>query len=165
MSPRDGDWIFVADADEFYVPNPERLEDLIAGLQPHQEAVRIRVHSVWDQVDGVLRHRLDGPWDTIYAPRLWKWRPSLAFADVPMACRNEPVFFTMNWGLVADTAANGSAILHYGYASPADRARRYKRYTSLADHGHAPEFIESIVDGTERWVPRVWAGEVPCDVR
>ena len=66
---------------------------------------------------------------------------------------------------LAFLAVNAAAILHYGYASPADRARRYKRYTSLADHGHAPEFIESIVDGTERWVPRVWAGEVPCDVR
>lgn len=164
MAPHDGDWIFVADADEFFVPNVERLKDLIAQCQPHHEAVRIRIHTVWEQVDGELHHRIDGPWSTLYEPRLWKWRPGLAFADVPMACRNEPVFITMNYGLQSMPQNVDSAILHYGYASHADRARRFKRYTSeVPAHGHAPELIESIHDPQVVWAP--WPGEVPTDVR
>lgn len=164
MAPRDDDWIFVADADEFFVPNNDRLDDLIAGCQPHHEAVRIRIHTVWEQVDGELHHRIDGPWSTLYEPRLWKWRAGLAFADAPMACRNEPVFITMNFGLQAMPQDVGSAILHYGYASQRDRAHRYKRYTSeVPTHGHAPELIESIHDPQVVWTS--WPGEVPADVR
>lgn len=163
MQPHADDWIFVADADEFYVPNMERLDDLVAQCQPHHEAVRIRIHTVWDQVNGELLHRVDGPWDTLYEPRLWKWRAGLSFADVPMACRNEPVFITMNYGLQSMPQNIGSAILHYGYASHADRARRFKRYTSLPEHGHSPELIESIHDPRVVWGS--WAGEVPVDVR
>jgi glycosyltransferase involved in cell wall biosynthesis len=163
MHPHDGDWIFIADADEFFVPHYEDLHDLIARCQPHHEAVSINIHSVWDQTDGIIRLRYDGPWSTIVAPRLWKWRPHLSFADVPMGCRNEPVFFTQAWGLWERELPTGSAILHYGYASPADRMRRYKRYTALADHGHSSEFIDSIVQEPDAL--GVWAGEVPCDIR
>lgn len=163
INPSEDDWVFIADADEFYVAFPDALDQLIEHTEPHHVAVRIRVHSVWSITDGTLYHRVDGPWSTLYEPRLWKWRPHLSFADVPMGCRNEPVFVSMNPGLVSYPLTN-SAILHYGYASPADRARRYKRYTSeVPAHGHSPTFIESILDPRGQW--ESWAGEIPSDVR
>lgn len=161
--PTEDDWVFIADADEFFVAFPDDLDSLIEHTEPHHIAVRIRVHSVWTIEDGVLYHRVDGPWSTIYEPRLWKWRPHLSFADVPMGCRNEPVLVTMNPGLVSYPLTN-SAILHYGYASPADRATRYRRYTSeVSAHGHSPTFIESITDARGQW--ESWAGEIPSDIR
>lgn len=163
VQPSEGDWIFIADADEFFVPNTDSLGQLVDQCQPHHRAVRIRIHTVWNQGEGgELLHRVDGPWSTLYEPRLWKWQPNLAFADAAMACRNEPVFVTMNIGLQS-MPHSGSAILHYGYASPADRAHRYTRYSSLPDHGHSPVFIESIMDPRGEW--ETWAGEVPCGIR
>lgn len=163
VHPHDGDWIFVADADEFFVPNTDRLEDYLSQLQPHHQAVRTRIHSVWDIVDGELFHRVDGPWSTLNEPRLWKWREGLAFADTPMACRNEPVMVTMQPGLIYEPET-GSAILHYGYASHADRARRHTRYTSeLSYHGHSEPFIDSIMDPRVAWGS--WTGEIPCGIK
>jgi glycosyltransferase involved in cell wall biosynthesis len=162
----DLDWVFVADADEFFVPNTETLQDLVVGVEramPHAHAIRLRIHSVWEENELGLQHRIDGPWQTLYEPRLWRWREGYAFADKAMACRNEPVMVTMQPGLIAEPPT-GSAILHYGYASPRDRALRYKRYTSLGrNHGHNPVFIESIMDS--RPVLVSWGGSRPAEIR
>ena len=155
------DWVFMADADEFFVPFGETLWDLVDMADPGNIAIRIRIHSVWEQRCKELWHRIDGPWDTLYEPRLWKWREGLAFADKPMACRNEPVMVTMQPGNIA-SIPTGSAILHYGYASQRDRMHRYKRYTELPDHGHSDAFIESIVD--DRVNLMLWRGSRPADV-
>jgi hypothetical protein len=157
--PDEGDWVFIADADEFYVPASHTLREL-AAYATASLAVRIRIHTVWGYEDRHLVHRIDNAWSTLYEPRLWRWLPGGEFANKAMACRNEPTYITQNTHQIATPSGVESAILHFGYASAADREERYKRYSSLADHGHHPPMIESIMD--ERVVTTPWAHTIPA---
>jgi glycosyltransferase involved in cell wall biosynthesis len=162
----ENDWVFVIDADEFYVPVKDETHGTLynlADLTPSNMLARcIRIHTVWGEHDGHLQYRVDGAWNTLFEPRLWRWREGGEFANAPMACRNEPTYVTQNAMQIYRGDDTMSAILHYGYANEKDRMVRHKRYTALADHGHHPPFIDSIVD--HRVETRCWQWTKPADI-
>lgn len=145
-----GDWVLVIDADEFLTSKSDNVryfisEAIAQALEGQARAVRIPIWSVWggEMLDQHLMRpdvRMDGWWGQLREPRLWQWHPEARFSNKPMGCRNEPTYVWQH--PIVDSESLD--LLHYGYAFQADRDERYRRYTSLKNHGHSDEFINSI---------------------
>lgn len=168
LRPHIGDWILAIDADEFLVGDgciPEQLEAVIAEANRRGAlSVLLPVPEVFAVVEqnGELRVpqvRIDGLWGTIAGTRLFAYQPGGEFNMKAMGCGSEPTYVVSS-GI--SRSHNGLALMHYGYADPADVPKKYERYSSLA-HGHADKHVASIPappslcpwDGL---APSVWRG-------
>lgn len=160
LGVKDGDWVHVLDADEFLVAETDvraQIDACIAKAESLKaKSIRVLIPTVWGGyvakgrilVDPLVR--IDRFWNILAEPRIWQYQEGAQFLDKAMACRNEPTYVRRH------PMYDGRTHLinfHYGYAFPEDRVERYNRYISLEDHGHHPDFIESIrqLAPTRRW--------------
>jgi len=135
--PKVGDWIVALDADEFLIGDVEDLRD-----QPIEiPCLRIRVHEIFDQQNGVLMERVDGYWGKIFGSRIFRYREGGQFRKKAMGCGSEPTYVKPN----SCKSTNMYSIVHLGYARDQDRLDKYNRYTSLLDHGHNDTHVQSII--------------------
>jgi hypothetical protein len=64
------------------------------------------------------------------------------------------------------TRVTDVGMVHFGYAREEDQAAKYARYASLANHGHDPSHIHSILHGQRELVPvQPWPGLLACPPR
>jgi hypothetical protein len=165
---RDGDWIMVNDADEFWVGPDEKypLRSALGKLieqatAAHKLGVRIPIHTVWRTeqygstlVGPMLRTEITGKFSwRMDEPRLWKYREGVGFQDLAMGCRNAPADVYAS----IFEAVHPIAVLHYGLAKPAWRGDKHRRYTTYSV-GHNPDWVESMLDSNPPLEP--WLG---CD--
>jgi hypothetical protein len=146
LAPKDGDWIFCFDADEVFVSPDgaerralERLTDEAALRR--RNSVRFRVDEIFEVVAGRPHRRVDGYWGSISAVRLARYVPGGIFPSKRMGCGSVPSYAVS----AHDARGSECSILHFGYARQEDRTKKYERYSSIADNGHAGDHIESIL--------------------
>lgn len=160
--PKDGDWIFVIDADEFIVVDggdPAVLRDAAAAAERSGcKSVQMRLPEMWE-IDPPLE-RTDGFWGSIKCTRFYKWQPGGRPRDLPMGCGAEPSYVATSKIYIK---ARNIQLMHVGYAHPDDVTAKYARYSSLANNGHADSHIESITakPDLKRWkgeMPAIWRG-------
>ena len=72
-----------------------------------------------------------------------------------MGCGSEPDYVAK--GKISDQNY-GINVLHLGYAKDEDKQNKYKRYSSLAQHGHNNSHIESIIKEPKL---ELWQGITP----
>lgn len=161
MRPKVGDWVLAIDSDEFLVEDsPGTVQRLLNQAEyMRAKSLFIRLPEIFDIRDGVPYTRMDGLWNTILCTRIFRYEEGGTMADKPMACGSEPTYIQV----APKLPANGLYLLHYGYANKDDVQEKYKRYTSLLDHGHNNMHVQSII--TEpvlhpwgRAAPEVWRG-------
>jgi len=165
LCPEAGDWVLSVDCDEFLTATdiPTALDDAIAGADATwTQAVNLRIPEVFElRADGPYV-RIDGYWNTLSAPRLFRYRAGGKFTRKAMGCGSEPEY--VRQGHAVDSG--GLALVHYGYATSADRRTKYDRYMAVGDHGHNPAHITSIlstpvVEPLRSPAPPVWRGRAP----
>ena len=145
-----GDWIFVLDCDESVVseygadPSAVRscLEKIVVAAGS-QVAVQLTIPEVFGiDDDGVPLVRMDRLWNTIFAPRLFAYRPGAQFFQGPgqfgVPCVPTYVMANRNW-----FGTDLINILHYGYAEGADQVAKYNRYSMRP--GHSNDHVQSIL--------------------
>ena len=106
-----------------------------------------------------LSYRVDGLWNTIAGPRLFKYMPGAEWSGKPMGSGSEPTYVAK--GKVLDRATNlfgDLYMLHFGYANTSEHAAKHRRYTELYDHGHNNKHIQSIIT---KPILLEWKGPVP----
>lgn len=163
MQPKDGDWVLALDCDEFLVaPGNRPLAVSRAIAAAHEmEGVVLPIPEVFGVDEDDLLVRVDGFWEGLSSPRLFRYRPDGKFLDRAMGCGSVPTYVTSgrlshnNFGL---------AIAHVGYLDLKDRVEKHQRYSSM-EHGHNPVHIDSIlrVAVLKKWsVPglRSWTGRL-----
>lgn len=148
------DWILAIDADEFLVDRSQRGDRASVrgavdrAVSAGETAVTFSVAEVFGHdAHGDARIRTDGYWGHIQACRLVRWRPGGRFHPRIEGGGSVP----SNWP--KSPLTNGElAILHYGYATPADRATKHHRYSN--GRGHNPAHVASILQPptTRRWL-------------
>jgi hypothetical protein len=158
------DWVFSVDADEFLVTKDDSdiksaltavIEAAVAASKP---CVSVNIPEVWDLSERPLQVRTDGFWATMRLPRLVRWNAEDGdFHNKPMGCGSTPRSNYTNQ-LVDDSIQ----LLHFGYALEEDRVAKHRRYTSLRDHGHNKNHIESIIKNP---VTTNWLGSTPVAYR
>lgn len=163
IDPRAGDWVLVVDTDEFfYAPRPigtlvvdDPATDPTAVMVPFAEVFG------WG-ADGPLR-RIDGLWGSVCGPRLFPYRPNNHFDDTKsMGSASNPSYVNVG----RSTRVTDVGMVHFGYAREEDQAAKYARYASLANHGHDPSHIHSILHGQRELVPvQPWPGLLACPPR
>lgn len=131
MQAKEGDWILCLDADEFLTSSPRPYAQDLSKV--------FRVDEVWEIVDGIPKIRIDGYWDQITAARLVPWTNESQFNKQKMGCGSLPEIFSKS----TFETLEEPRILHYGYATQADKEAKYRRYKGLS--GHNPRHIESIL--------------------
>lgn len=149
IQPEEGDWIICIDADEFIVGS----FDFLSAVE--EDAVRLRVHEIFGQDDGVLLRRTDGFWGDIWGVRVGRYKKDLRFKPVILGGGSLPLDLVQ--GSITSTRAS---ILHLGYMREEDRIAKYERYTKRRG-AHASSHIQSILE-TPKLEP--WVGLTP-DVR
>lgn len=160
MKPKDGDWIFSFDADEFLVcqdSDIKKVLDIAISRAEKKKAVGIILPfpEVFKIEDDDFFYRVDGLWNTIKGPRLFKYISNGTWNDKPMGCGSEPEYVkagpltNQNYSLT---------VLHLGYARDEDKQSKYERYSSLDQHGHNNSHIESIVTKPKL---ELWTGTKP----
>lgn len=159
--------VLAIDADEFVTDGAAVRRACEAGTMPG--AWHLCMQEVWGATEEGLRIRQDGGWEEHDVPILWAPAAlagrKLEMKDVALACGRTP------------TALNGvprehtcSAILHFGWAQPAERAARHQRYVEH-DGGrfHHKPHLDSIIWPDERcklsplgWPPALarWKDEI-----
>lgn len=149
---RPGEWIATLDADEFLVS--EDIRDELDRLNLMKlSAARVTVPEVFSMENDTLWRRVDGAWGNISTIRFMRWKEGMAFEDKPMGC-GFPVRRPLTKRL------SESYVLHMGYAQAKDVESKYNRYTSLENHGHGNNHIESIPK-----TPTLEPIEVPSDLK
>ena len=161
-------WIFLPDADEFFVPLWRTItaRDALRASAGYAEVeglntVSVPIPEVWGQVHNTAHPliRVDGQWYGQAGPRLVRWHPDATFRDRPMGSGSVPTIYT--------DGPHGRCfghLLHYGYAVLEDVEAKWARYSSLADHGHANDHILSIRQPPQLEpypglvIPNVWRG-------
>lgn len=159
-NPSEGDWVLLADADEFLVAKGEITTAMYASTIEASQAnsVMIEIPEVFQiGLDGTPMVRTDGFWGGIAQPRLVRYLPNGTYRDTKMACGAVPVYATHN----PSTVDCGLRLLHYGYAVQADREAKYARYTAHPV-GHNPTHVASIM---QRGVLSTWRGRHPAVTR
>jgi len=157
MQPRDGDWVFVLDCDEVLVgtgassPKAALNQVVNAAVTP---AVHVSIPEVWGFEGDKPLVRVDRLWGTIFAPRLFRYRPNGQFARTHFGVPAVPMYVMAG----AKGQTDQVSLLHYGYADPEDRQMKYKRYKG--EGGHSNSHVDSIVSPPTL---ELWAG--PYDVR
>ena len=145
MRPSAGsDWILCLDADEFTVSKSETkregLERLADGAGT-ANSVDLRIDEIFDVVAGVPMRRLDGFWGGIHAPRFVRFLEGGRFTHKEMGGGSIPAYGTPGLDATGDTLG----ILHYGYATAADRVAKHGRYSSKTNNGHNKAHVASIL--------------------
>jgi glycosyltransferase involved in cell wall biosynthesis len=158
MKPEFGDWVLAIDADEFFVASGGSEEEELLTMAKAAEytdrnAHTLKVVEVFDVIDDVPYHRVDGWWDQILAPRFFRYEPGGRISAREMACGSVPTYVNPTPG-----AALNSYLLHYGYASDQLRQMKHARYVGKADNGHNPIHIDSILRHRD---VRPWPGKIP----
>jgi glycosyltransferase involved in cell wall biosynthesis len=156
------DWIMTFDADEFIVPSLKEINakkglyDLASYAESvKKKSVLISIPEIWE-ISNPLKIRKDGFWAKNSNPRLIKWNESdTVFLDKPMGSGNGPAYCWKN----PLSTVHLISILHFGYAKPEDRQRRYERYKSINNHGHNKKHIDSIIDKNPSLTN--WLGSTP----
>ncbi len=145
LCPQDGDWVLAVDCDEFLVA-PGDVTEAVAGSIAAAEsmwasAVRLPIPEVFEVRSDGPHVRKDGYWDTQSAPRLFRYRRGGSFEPKVMACGSQPTYVDRGFAI----ESQGLALAHYGYATAVDRRAKYDRYMAMANHGHNPAHIQSIL--------------------
>lgn len=159
--PRDSDWIFVIDADEFIVADGgwKALHSVVGQAdRAGCKSVTLRVPEIWNL--DPIQERTDGFWGNIQASRLFKWEKGGQLADVEMGGKPIPEYASAG---KTYTKARNVHLLHAGYADEEDRKAKYERYSQRAANGHSGSHIQSIMQtpSLKRWrgeVPDIWRG-------
>lgn len=136
LDPRHGDWILTLDADEMLRTSTPLKMICADAAQQDLGGLWMHVHEMWSPTE----IRVDGYWPTIRAARLIEYMAQSAFRTFEthrFGGGSLPVFT----GPVGTTTE--AEILHYGYATQADREAKYQRYTGRA--GHNRTHIDSIL--------------------
>jgi len=159
IKPSLSDWVFSFDADEFMVAESDirkSLDTAIGRADARNEiGIILPFPEVFKIENNKFYYRTDGLWNKIKGPRLFKYDFNGSWSDKPMGCGSEPDYVkrgplsTQNYGL---------NVLHLGYAKDCDKESKYKRYSSLSEHGHNNSHIESILK-TPTLVE--WNGSIP----
>lgn len=146
IEPSEDDWVFAIDADEFLAPSAKELtahKEVRTLVQAAEDvgrsSVLIPIPEVWDVTGMPLKIRTDNSWKGNKGPRLFKFSPEGGFnTRKKMACGTHPDYAASNPMNVLHMVT----LLHFGYALPEDRERKYERY--LGRTGHGKKHIESI---------------------
>jgi glycosyltransferase involved in cell wall biosynthesis len=156
--PRPGDWVFSFDADEFLVAEGgERaaLDTAVRGAKNSRSVgVILPFPEVFMYADGSLWHRTDGFWGGIKGPRLFEYRTGGEWKMKKMGCGSEPTYV----GRGPFLSRHAISVLHLGYAKDEDKTSKYERYSSLENHGHNNDHVNSIV---KRPTLKRWTGKTP----
>ncbi|WP_149453537.1 methyltransferase domain-containing protein [Pasteuria penetrans] len=142
-------WILNLDADEILESSFLDTMDGVLG-QKDYDAVYFRLYDMWDED----HYREDIHWNAhkIYRPFLvrYKEKPCYKWKDVAQHCGRFPLDI-----LHFPYCTHSARVLHYGWASPEDRQRKYARYKELdkdARYGFKSQY-ESILDENPRLMP------------
>lgn len=154
------DWVMSFDADEFLVVDTGKPRAALERAVKHAESraavgVVLPVPEVFSYEMGMAQVRVDGQWAQVRGPRLFKYLPEGDWNNKPMGCGSEPTYVAKG---PLSSNNEGLHLLHFGYAIWEDRAAKYDRYSSLANHGHANAHIESIITSPQL---RKWEGQLP----
>jgi len=159
VSPSLGDWILAFDSDEFLVSGTDVRSSLGRSIEYAENhgniGVMLHFPEVFKFSDNRAYIRTDGFWNSIYGPRLFAYKPNAVWNDKPMGCGSQPEYVARG-NLSRETY--GLKMLHFGYASDEDKYLKYKRYSSLYNHGHSSKHIESILSSS---VLVEWDGITP----
>lgn len=159
IKPKEGDWILSFDADEFLVSDQDIFKSLSNSIKKanyiNKKGVVIPFKEIFKIDNGEFFYRTDGYWNTVRGSRLFKWFPAGAWSDKSMGCGSEPTY--VNYQTISNFSY-GLHFLHLGYAKDEDKRSKYERYSSLADHGHQNDHIQSILK-----TPKLekWEGMIP----
>lgn len=152
-----GDWVMGVDTDEFLVAERSTRQAILDSITQAEmtrcKSVMIPRPELWSLTPPA--ERVDGFWGGIRCTRLFRFEPGGAIRDVPMGCGNEPTY--INSAPICHNSF-GLHLLHVGYVDAADREEKFQRYSTLADHGHNKDHINSIL-GKPRL--REWEGTLP----
>lgn len=159
MKPDNRTWVFSFDADEFMVASNGDVEtELFSVINKANKANMIGVILHFPEIfkieDNQLFYRVDGFWNTVRGPRLFRYLPNASWKNKPMGCGSEPTYVSAATSL----NQNDLKVLHLGYARDEDKKSKYERYSSLEEHGHNNSHIESII---EKPVLKLWEGQIP----
>ncbi|MBQ7056236.1 MAG: glycosyltransferase family 2 protein [Alphaproteobacteria bacterium] len=121
---RQGDWILIVDADEFYDETLLRLKPkLLANKFPNIDVVKVSCLDMWNSTS----FRKDGYWSPFYtAVRL------IRFYDVDFGANNTSLHMPA-YPSSTDISKNLRKfvpMMHFAYLRSADRLRRYNFYKS-----------------------------------
>lgn len=145
LKPQEGDWVLAVDCDEFLVAPEdvsETLRNAIYGAEVlWAGAVSIPIPEVFEVRANGPYARVDGFWRDLSAPRLFRYRRNARFNPRAAACGSEPTYVRLSHAI----DSGGLALAHYGYATAEDRRAKYDRYMAMANHGHNPVHIHSIL--------------------
>jgi hypothetical protein len=151
LEPRQGDWVFSIDADEFLLGRGDELDEVYKACEwansNRRGAYMVSIPEIFRTElldDRRLFHpqvRVDGWWGKIAGTRLFAWRPNGRFSDRAMASGSEPTYVTNAPRVVLQNLW----LLHYGYARPEDVKAKYARY-SATPGAHANSHIASIME-------------------
>lgn len=156
----DPTYVLTLDADEF-VSDGIGLRAMLAEQAQAVPVWSLQIEEIWKATPDVLLSREDGGWRSHPLSVLWSTSTGreMRMLDRKLACRRVPKS-------VLDTRAHTShfSLLHFGWADPATRQRRYDRYAKH-DGGrfHASRHLQSILwdDRRVQLRPRAWpAGPV-----
>ena len=162
------DWILCLDADEFFISNNGNERETLNSMIEYcnrpvkkkcYDSFKISIPEIW-AVDGVVPMvRIDGAWAKNFHPRFVRYKKDFSFLDKKMACGSVPTYALQNMYSYMSLAH----ILHFGYAIENDRIKKYNNYSSMKDHGHNKNHIESIMQEPALAeysgpIPKFWRG-------
>jgi len=161
--PVPGDWILSFDADEFLVGVEDDFSDvrtfLIEAIEEAEKTgcvgVRLPFPEVFATPNQIPHYRVDGLWNTIKGPRLFKYMPGAEWSGKAMGSGSEPTYIAR--GKILENHHN-LWMLHFGYADASEHAVKHQRYTELYDHGHNNSHIQSIIT---KPTLKAWVGPIP----
>lgn len=142
----ENDWILSLDADEVVAFHREDFESLI-GKAGEKDAFSLRIHEVYQILDGRPQERCDGFWGDIFGVRLARYNDFSFFRNKKMGGGSIPLREDMV------IATSNLHLLHLGYLSPEDRQAKFDRYSGMANHGHNPTHIQSIISPFVKTIP------------
>lgn len=129
------DWVLSVDADEYVVGDKSKFQELIRQAS-HRTCFTLPIKEMW----GVDQYRIDGFWDGNRNRRMGLYKKDMTFRNANFGCGSIP-----HHNHLATELSEHMGILHFGYADPEDRQKKYDFYKSLPNHGHNEKHIESII--------------------
>lgn len=166
INPKDGDWVFCIDADEFLVGhhkniNPrESLELLVEYADKvKKNSVYILRPEIWAVEGKNLMARTDGYWGNDRQVRFVRWKPNGEISDKRLGCGSVP-----SYGLTGSVQnVHFVNLLHFGYSIEGEAQRKFDLYSKAEDNAHSTKHIQSLLEKPTLapWggpVPRYWVG-------
>lgn len=142
MQPTSEDWVLVLDCDEVLVGGHglctrHALEHVIGGSR--FGVIMLNIPEIFGYEEQVPLIRTDRLWNTIHAPRLFRFRPNGRYV---MGDLGVPAVPTYAMGQFEDT--DFLYLMHYGYADKRDHRVKYERYRGKLGHSNA--HVNSIME-------------------